>query len=166
MNKTPTSDAYDFLKKNSLAVVATSYLNLPYASTVYYVVDEKFNFYFVTKTNTNKYLNLKTNKNVALVVGMPPKHIAVQVRGQATILKNEKSRKRILNEIESLLKKEKKIDNWPIKKIKNIQSSKKDADEEIVYKIIPQHLIFTNLDDTSFPDSISDTQHNIIPFVE
>lgn len=165
MGKSLVLDAYNFLKNNFAAVLATSYLNLPYASTVYYTVDDKLNFYFVTKMNTDKYLNLKANKNVAMAVGMGPKHISVQVRGHATILKDEKWRKRILKEIESILIKQ-NIETWPIKKIKNLQAKKKIFDEEVVYKVIPQHLVFINLDDQSFPDSILNKHHRIIPILK
>jgi len=165
MSNGPTSDALAFLKNNFVGVLATSYLNLPYASTIYYTSDDKFNIYFVTKMNTDKYLNLKTNKNAALVVGTGPKHISIQVRGHATILKDKRWRNRILNEIESILK-EQKIKTWPIKKLKELQAKRKVFDEEIVYKLIPQHLVFTNIDDKSFPDSISDELHHIIPLVK
>lgn len=162
MNKSSAEDAFNFLKKNFVAVVATSYLNLPYASTIYYTIDSKFNLYFVTKMNTDKYLNLKANKNIAMVVGMGPNHIGVKIRGQATILKDKKWKNRILNEIESVLK-EHKVKNWPVRKTKDMQAKKEDFNEEIVYKVIPQHLVFTNLDDQLFPDSISDERHHIIP---
>jgi general stress protein 26 len=165
MNKPPIFDARNFLKKNFTAVLATSYLNLPYASTIYYTTDDKLNIYFVTKMNTDKYLNLKTNKNAALVIGTGPKHISVQMRGHATILKDKRWRNRILNEIESILK-ERGIGDWPIKKLKELQSKKKAFDEEIVYKFTPQHLVFTNLNDKSFPGSISDESHHILPLTK
>ena len=165
MGKSLVLDAYNFLKNNFVAVLATSYLNLPYTSTIYYTVDDKLNFYFVTKMNTDKYLNLKANKNVAMAIGMGPKHISVQIRGHATVLKDEKWRNRILKEIESILIKQ-KIENWPIKKMKNLQAKKKILDGEVVYKVIPQHLVFINLDDQFFPDSISNKHHHIIPLLK
>jgi len=115
--------------------------------------------------NTDKYLNLKANKNVAMAIGMGPKHISVQIRGHATVLKDEKWRNRILKEIESILIKQ-KIENWPIKKMKNLQAKKKILDGEVVYKVIPQHLVFINLDDQFFPDSISNKHHHIIPLLK
>ena len=165
MDQALFKDAASFLKKNFVAVLATSYLNLPFASIIYYVIDDKLNFYFVTKANTDKHLNIKANKNVALAIGDGPKHISVQVRGHATVLKDEKRRKRILNEIEATMK-ARKIVTWPIKKIKELQAKKKDTDAEIVYKVIPQHLSFTNLDDESLPYSLSDERHNILPVLK
>ena len=165
MSNGPTPDALAFLKKNFVGVLATSYLNLPYASTIYYTSDDKFNIYFVTKMNTDKYLNLKTNKNSAIVIGTGPKHISVQMRGHATTLKDKRWRNRILNEIETILK-ERGIGDWPIKKLKELQSKKKAFDEEIVYKFTPQHLVFTNLNDKSFPNSISDESHHILPLTK
>ena len=162
MDKPISLDALAFLKKNFVAVLATSYLNLPYASIIYYTVDDAFNLYFVTKTNTDKYLNLKVNRNVALAIGDSPNHISVQVRGHVTVLKDKKRRMRVINDIESKLKKE-NIEIWPIKKIRELQTKKKDLDEEVVYKVIPQHLVFTNLDDESLPNSIGNNRHNIIP---
>ena len=162
MSKTPIEDVRGFLQKNLTAVLATSYQNLPHASAVNYVVDAKLNFYFATTENTDKHLNLTENKNVALVVGTGPKHISVQIRGHATALKDEKQKNRILNQIKSILD-ERRIENWPIKKINNLQAKKKDSTEIVVYKIIPQHMVFLNLDDDDFPDSISTSYHAIIP---
>ena len=125
MDKSLASDAYNFLKNNFVVALATSHLNLPYVSNVYYTIDEKFNFYFVTKMNTDKYLNMKANKNVALAIGVGPKHIGVKVRGHATILKDEKWKNRILSEISSMLL-EKGITDWPIKKVKDMQANKED----------------------------------------
>jgi len=159
------SDALAFLKKNYVAVLATSYLNLPYASIIYYTVDDKLNFYFVTKTNTDKYLNLKVNKNVALAIGDGPNHISVQVRGHVTMLKDKRWKDRIRNSIESILK-DKKIKMWPIIKIQELQAKNKDLDEEIVYKVIPQHLVFTNLDDVSLPNSMGNSRHVIVPLIK
>lgn len=155
-------DVYNYLKSSYVAVLATSYMNLPHASTVYYVIDSKLNFYFITKMNTDKHLNLRDNKNMALVVGLGPKHISVQVRGHAVVLKDAKQRNKIINKFQELLR-EKKIGILPIKKIKRLQSKNEIINMDIVYKIIPQHLTFMNLDDPTFPDSISDNHHTIIP---
>ena len=162
MNGSIVTDARNFLKKNFVAVLATSYQNLPYASTVYYTSDDKFNIYFITKINTDKYLNLKANKSAALAIGTGPKHITIQARGHTAILKDKRWRNRILNDIESILK-EQKIKGWPIRKLKELQSKEKVFDEEIVYKFIPQHMVFVNLDDRSFKDSLSEEQHIVIP---
>ena len=165
MDKSLALDAFNFLKKNFTAVVATSYLNLPYASIIYYTVDDKFNFYFVTKMNTDKYLNIKANKNVAMSIGDGNRHISVQIRGHATVIKDEKRRNRVLDDVEHILESH-DIKNWPIKKIRELQAKDKIFDGEVVYKVIPQHLIFTNLDDEMFPNSISDKRHNIIPLLK
>ena len=165
MNQDITSDVQIFLKRNFIAVLATSYLDLPYASIIYYTIDEKLNFYFVTKANTDKYLNLKINRNVAVAVGGGNKHTSVQVRGHTTILKDKRQRKRILEEIGSILKKN-AVESWPVKHMRDLQARKKELDEEIVYKVIPQHLIFTNLDDHSLPSSVSNERHCIIPILK
>ncbi len=162
MHKLLSSDVHNFLKNNSVAVLATSYLRLPYASAVYFVVDEKMNFYFVTKMNTDKYLNLKMNKNVAMVIGMGPKHMSVNVRGHASIIKDKKQKNKILSKIELSLK-SKKIHELAFRKMTNLQTKKKDLDQEIVYKVTPQHLIFINIDDPEYPNSISNKHHVIIP---
>ncbi len=157
-------EAYRFLKKNDTAVIATSYLNLPYASTIYYLVDDKFNFHFATKMNTDKFLNLKANKNVSLVVGVGPKHVSVQVRGQATVVKGKNQRKRILESIEEMLHKKVKV--WPIRLMSRLKGKRKAVDQEVVYKIIPQHLSFINIDDKDYPVSMSKRHHRIIPDLE
>ena len=159
MDQTIVSDVRAFLKKNFVAVLGTSYLNLPFASSIYYTIDDKLNFYFTTKTNTDKYLNLRTNRNVALVVSDRQKNVSVQVRGHATVLKDKRWRKRITEEIKAILHAQN--EEWPIYKIKSLQS-KNAPNDEIVYKVIPQHFVFTNLDDSSLPNSMSDEQHSII----
>ena len=165
MNKFVIEDVHKFLRNNFSAVLATCFLSIPHASTVYYLADEKLNFYFITKMNTLKYLNLKTNKNAALVIGKGPRHITVQVSGHATIIKDKKQSKKIADKLELLFKQE-KIKNPPFRKIDHMQSKKKELDGELVYKIIPQHLIFTNLDDLDYPNSISEKQHTIIPILK
>ena len=162
MAKSLVAEAHAFLESTNTAVLATSYLNLPYASTIYYSVDHEFNFYFITKPNAEKSFNLKTNKNVALVVGFGPKHISVQVRGHAAMLKDEKQRKKAINLIEAAIGKE-KAENIPIRKLGLLQGKSAKSREEIVYKITPQHIVFFNLDDKAYPLSLSEKSHSIIP---
>ncbi len=158
-------DALRFLQENDTAVISTAYGNVPYSATVHYFVDSKFNFYFITRQGTDKYLNLVINSNVFVVVGTGPKHISVQVRGKANILKG-KEKQSALDDVLSVIK-NKKINKWPIKEMKKFSPGPTFIDtllkSEVVVKIVPQQLIFMNLDDEKYPESLSTEYHTILP---
>lgn len=75
--------ALDFLKDNVVAVIATASTdNIPEAATIYYVVDDEFNFYIRTDSDSRKVQNLRSNPQVALVVGTANMPVTVQVQGK------------------------------------------------------------------------------------
>lgn len=158
------NDALRFLQKNNAAVIATAYKNIPYLATVHYAIDSKFNFYFITKRSTDKYLNLAINSNVALVVGTGPKHISVQARGHADILEG-KEKEAAIKKITAMIK-EKKIKKWPIKDMKRFNPNGTILNTEIVVRITPQQLTFMNLDDKTYPKSLSNQYHTILPKIK
>ena len=154
-------EALSFLQQNNTAAITTVYRNIPFLSTIYYVVDEDFNFYFLTKRGTDKYLNLTLNSNVAVVVGTGPKQISVQARGNAEILDGKEKGLVIKKIIEMVEKKE--IKKIPIKEMNRFSPNGNILNTEVVVKVVPQQLIFMNLDDKSYPESISKEYHTILP---
>ena len=155
-------EALRFLKDNKAAVISTCYRDLPYSSVVHYVVDSRFNFYFVTTKNTDKYVNLSENDNVSVVVGTGPKYISVSARGHAIKIHGDE-KKKILRQFTSLQKKN-AIKMWPVQNLGSMQSNHGKPTKEIVYKIVPQHLVFLNLDDKKYKKSLSNSRpHTIIP---
>lgn len=149
-------DCLEFLQRSSTAVVATSYKDDPRASTVYFHVDENFNFYFVTKRKTSKYLNAEINPKMAVVVGTGPEHISVQSHGRVELIVNEDEKERITALITGK-QKLKGVKLWPIEELKNLEESHK-----VVFKFVPDELYFMNLDSSTYPESISDTHFKII----
>ena len=85
----PTPDALAFLKNNFVGVLATSYLNLPYASTIYYTSDDKFNIYFVTKMNTRQISQSQDQQKRGSRRRTVRSTFRSKWRGHATILKGQ-----------------------------------------------------------------------------
>ena len=53
---------------------------------------------------------------------------------------------------------------WPVQNLGSMQSNHGKPTKEIVYKIVPQHLVFLNLDDKKYKKSLSNSRpHTIIP---
>jgi general stress protein 26 len=150
------ADALKFLKENVTAVIATSQGVSPQASTVYYLVDDDFNFYFTTKDGTGSCENIKNNWNVAVVVGTGPEHITVQARGIAEVVEGEK-REEILKKFADMFLKE-SIKIIPIEDIYRYKGK-----EKVVIKITPRELSYLNLDSDTHIDSIVDNYMYLIP---
>jgi nitroimidazol reductase NimA-like FMN-containing flavoprotein (pyridoxamine 5'-phosphate oxidase superfamily) len=150
-----------FLQNNNIAVIATTYKNIPFAAAVHYVVDSDFNFYFITSRNSDKYLNVVINPNIALVVGDGPKHISVQARGHAHIL-GEKEKPAAGKKIFTMIKKS-GVKKWPARDMKRFHSDGTVLTTEIIIKVVPQHLTFMNLDDKNYPKSLGNQYHTILP---
>jgi nitroimidazol reductase NimA-like FMN-containing flavoprotein (pyridoxamine 5'-phosphate oxidase superfamily) len=150
-------DVFKFLQENSTAVIATSYKNDPRASTVYFVIDEEFNFYFITRRNTDKYLNSELNPKAAVVVGTGPAHISVQAHGEIELIVNDEEREKILKLIQAK-QSLKNTGMWPIEHLEEFKGK-----ENIIYKIIPDELFYMNLDSPKHPDTVTDEYMKIIP---
>ncbi len=149
-------DALKFLKEGSTAVVATSFQDKPRASTVYYFVDDEFNFYFATKRNTSKYINAEMNPRAAVVVGTGPEHISVQAYGQVELIVNEQERERVIGLLvggQNL----KGVTIWPIDELKNLRYGQK-----VIFKIIPEEMYYMNLDSSKHEETTSDDYMKII----
>lgn len=148
-------DALDFLRESVVAVLATSVGDAPHAAAVYYDVDDVFSFYFVTKPNTHKSIQIAENPKVGLVVGTGPEKISVQATGTAELVVGEK-RGEIMESLANKLS-TKGVDNLPAEIMKDLRDQK-----FLVYKIIPQELVFMNMDAQAYPNSISNKLHQII----
>jgi nitroimidazol reductase NimA-like FMN-containing flavoprotein (pyridoxamine 5'-phosphate oxidase superfamily) len=143
------SDALKFLRENTTAVVATSFNDEPRASTVYYFMDDDFNFYFVTKRNTSKYIHAEANPRAAIVVGTGPEHITIQAFGKVELLVEDDQREKVLGHLMEIRERE-HITLWPIEELENFKDRNK-----VIFKISPAQVLFMNLDSKKYPDSIS-----------
>ena len=74
----------EFLKRNTLAVIATSHRNgTPEAATIDFSVRDNLEIVFDTFEQTRKFENLSERRSVAFVVGWDD-NITVQYEGEAT----------------------------------------------------------------------------------
>ncbi|MCC2631204.1 MAG: hypothetical protein K0S38_1013 [Candidatus Paceibacter sp.] len=142
-------DVLVFLRENYTAVVATSFNDMPKASTVYYYVDNNFNFYFITKRNTSKYLNIEMNPRAAVVVGTGPEHISVQASGYCKLIVDDEEKAHVIDHIIDIRARE-HVKIWPIEEIEKFKYKNK-----VVFQITPEQIVFMNLDSTLHPDSIA-----------
>ena len=60
--------ALKYLASNRLMTLATSVKDKPWAATVFFAYDDKFNIYFFSRENTKHCQNIKINPNVAVAV--------------------------------------------------------------------------------------------------
>ena len=109
--------ALEFLSEPTriTAVIGTSSLdNIPYTATVYYHVDDEFNFYFLTATGTQKYLNLHANPQAAITIGFGPSYTTMQGGGPVQELaKGSEEEKLAIAHLKERLQKHGN-DTWPI----------------------------------------------------
>lgn len=149
-------EALDFLKNNNTCVIATTSKDSPFASTVYYIVDDSFTFYFATQMNTKKYMNLERNGKVAMVIGTGPKHISVNVRGKAELVAGQE-RTAVFERLLMLMF-HGHVKNWPVRDMAKVHKS-----EMVVFKIMPEEIAFMNFDDENYAASMSDHYLTIMP---
>jgi|AntRauTorcE11897_2_1112592.scaffolds.fasta_scaffold00792_7 nitroimidazol reductase NimA-like FMN-containing flavoprotein (pyridoxamine 5'-phosphate oxidase superfamily) len=128
-----------------------------HAATVYYYVDNSFNFYFLTANNTQKYRNLTENPNAAIVIGFGPSYTTVQ--GQGTILLLKKSSEEELEAIAHIKKRlqDHNDETWPI-----FQLDEYESGSIAVFKLIPQTLGLLNLEKDN---QLVVTDEEILPLV-
>ena len=112
-----------------------------HVATIYYYVDNNFNFYFLTATSTQKYENLLANPNAAIVVGFGPSYTTIQGQGAAVLLEKSSAEE---NEAIAQIKKrlqEHDGETWPIFQLDDY------IDESIaVFKFSPTALQMLNLE--------------------
>lgn len=87
MDKENAQKAWEFLKKNRLATLATISIenNAPQAAFVYFLTDEDFHIYIVTAKDSRKFSNISKNNKVALVIGQEMEPLVLQIEGTAKI---------------------------------------------------------------------------------
>ncbi|TSC73650.1 MAG: Pyridoxamine 5'-phosphate oxidase [Parcubacteria group bacterium Gr01-1014_44] len=148
----PREDALKFLQDNRTMVVASvSDSGEPQASTVYYAVDDDFNFSFITSKGSRKCDNLTNNGRVAFVIGFGPRSITVQGGGRALLMDSKDSEvfMEILrrNHLSSSLE-------WPV-----LELAKEGF---CTFKIVPSWLVWLNFDSKEHLKASGDKFHKII----
>ena len=128
-----------------------------HVATVYYYVDDNFDFYFLTATHTRKYKNLLENPNAAIVVGFGPAYTTIQGRGSAVLLtKASAEEKEAIAHIKKRLQ-DHNDETWPIFQLDSY------AKESIaVFKFIPKKLQLLNLEQDNGLVVTTDDVHQII----
>jgi len=112
-----------------------------HVATVYYYVDNQFNFYFLTGTHSQKYNNLMENSNAAMVVGFGPSQTTIQGQGAAILLdKSSEEEKEAIVHIKERLQNNQN-ETWPI-----FQLDTYDNAAIAVFKFIPDTLQLLNLE--------------------
>lgn len=112
-----------------------------HVATIYYYVDNTFNFYFLTATNSQKYSNLLENPNAAIVVGFGPAQTTVQGQGVAQLLtKSSEAEKEAIAHIKQRLQNHHN-ETWPI-----FQLDEYEGETIAVFKFIPDTLQLLNLE--------------------
>jgi nitroimidazol reductase NimA-like FMN-containing flavoprotein (pyridoxamine 5'-phosphate oxidase superfamily) len=112
-----------------------------HVATIYYYVDNNFNFYFLTATHSQKYNNLMENPNAALVVGFGPNQTTIQGQGAAILLeKSSEEEKEAIAHIKHRLQNHEN-ETWPI-----FQLDTYDSQSITVFKFIPDTLQLLNLE--------------------
>lgn len=146
-----------FLKEQNEGVLATATTSgKPFASCIYYAVDDEFNIYFLTSRATNKFKNILLNKEVAFVVGTGPEYLTVQVQGMCDIVPDEEFEKAtsLLLEVES----RHPMMHWPIHAIKSL-----DEKGLVLLKVNPSFVAFLTINSKAYPESNANYFYQIIP---
>ena len=115
-----------------------------HVATVYYYVDNNFNFYFLTATHTKKDQNLLDNPNAAIVIGFGPSYTTIQGQGVVQLLaKASKEENQAIAHIKKRLQ-DHNNEIWPI-----FQLDAYDKESIAVFKFIPDTLQLLNLEHQS-----------------
>lgn len=112
----------------------------PEAATIYYVVDEDFNFYFLSESNSRKVENFRKNPHVALVVGTEDAPVTAQIEGDVSQLENGEEFMEKFEELE-------KVSHQG--EYKPVLESLKDRPGGVIYKIKPTWLRWTDFRESS-----------------
>lgn len=154
-NEKIRTEALEFLMSHKAGVLATSRENVPHASTIYYIVDESFNFYFLTESSTTKAENISSNPNVALSVGTGPLNITVGVSGKVAPVSGQEKTAITERLMDFMMRQH--VDKWPLIDVDGFKKS-----NIVAFKLVPESLTFLNLDDDKYPASVSSKITKII----
>ncbi|MCG2692080.1 pyridoxamine 5'-phosphate oxidase family protein [Microgenomates group bacterium] len=129
-----------YLKSQNLMSLATCGPDM-WISTVYYVVDEKFNLYFISEATANHCQAFKKNVEVSCAIAdsrqpVTAKKIGVQIRGKASQVNS-------LQKMKWMLAMWNKV-NPGFEAIINLKNIQKRVIKSKVYKIQPQAIKFFN----------------------
>src|SRR6056297_1910368 len=89
MDRATRQDVLNYLQAPDRVVAALASVNFdgsPRAATIYYFVDNDFNFYFLTAAHTQKYNNLTRNPDASIAIGFGPGYTCVQGEGTVELL--------------------------------------------------------------------------------
>ncbi len=148
-------EAFKFLRDNYTAVIATCFEGKSHATTVYYDIDDDFNFYYLTKRNTQKNIHAAFNPDIAIVVGTGPDLITIQARGTTELLTDKKKMEVVLRMIARFTKK-------GIQKIPILTMDKLREKKMVAYKVTPYEMTFMNINSSKYPKSVSTRYHQIV----
>jgi nitroimidazol reductase NimA-like FMN-containing flavoprotein (pyridoxamine 5'-phosphate oxidase superfamily) len=97
------------------AVVGTCSLdNIPHTATVYFWIDDLFNFYFLTATNTQKYANLQENPQASITIGFGPSYTTMQGGGTIQqLLRGSDEEREIIAQLKHRLQSHEN-ETWPV----------------------------------------------------
>jgi len=127
---TAQTEFMEYLRSKSIAVISTVSPNgQPMSATIYFAVDENFNFYFSTKHFTRKHTNLEHNHEVALVIGTGNEPATAQIQGTAEKITDPKEFELKMALMEKVLFK-----NDYVAPLFQMQSDKNEIE---LYKITP-----------------------------
>lgn len=128
-----------FLRSKKIAVISTvSKAGQVMASTVYYVLDDKFNIYFTTKAFTRKHENIQHNPNVAVVVGTENEPVTAQIQGVAKRVTDTKEAQWVMGQMKLIFEGNKYV--APL-----FQISPDNNNEVVFYKITPNWIRWLDL---------------------
>jgi general stress protein 26 len=134
----PKEIVLDFLKKNTLGILATVTVDgKPHADAVYYTIDSSFDISFLTETGTLKYTNVAHKNDVFFVVTDIESKITVHVKGKASLVRDKDSLTSMMNKVANMLNGGDSFDTvLPI--------LKRDDGNLVVIKITPEEIRFSD----------------------
>jgi general stress protein 26 len=137
------NDVYWFLLSNRAASLATvSPQAVPHAATIYFIVDEKFNFYFSTHAQGRKFENLATNPKVAMTISNEKTVSTVQLTGMASRVEDYLEEQQILFEL--LRSRYKEDPNWQPPPLKMFERG--ETNQIAIIKVVPYELSYGNFE--------------------
>lgn len=131
---------YKYLQSQNLVAVATKSDRL-WVSTVYYVIDDKFNLYFLSEPTTEHCKNILKSEEVACAIynskqKVTDKKVGVQLHGEASKVNN-------LEKIKWMLALWNKV-NPGFEAIINLKNMQNKVIKGRIYKIKPKTIKFFN----------------------
>jgi|ERR1035437_2104454 uncharacterized pyridoxamine 5'-phosphate oxidase family protein len=157
INKQEARDsALNFLQAQNVGVVATvDTSGQPTVSPVYFATKKDFTIYFLTSSSTQKHKNIVENDKVGFSAGFGPDYTSIEMQGRAVIVNGIE----VVESLALIAKVQLRVPmaNWPITMIESFKKA-----DLMIYKIIPEHVSFLNIDLGKHPESIADFVYQIV----